>query len=72
MLNLFALISLVGLLPSVFAVDSPNIGPMVVDPATRTIRDAKGRQVLFHGVNAIYKEAPYIPNWNGANSTWTD
>ena len=44
---------------------------MVVDPSTRTIRDAKGRQVLFHGVNAIYKEAPYIPNWNGANDTWT-
>lgn len=34
---------------------------MVVDPATEVLRDAQGRQILFHGVNVVYKEHPYIP-----------
>lgn len=33
-----------------------------VDPTTEVLRDKEGRQVIFHGVNAIYKMHPYIPD----------
>jgi endoglycosylceramidase len=33
-----------------------------VDPATKRLRDEYGRDLLFHGVNVIYKMAPYIPD----------
>jgi endoglycosylceramidase len=32
-----------------------------VDPSERAIRDPEGRHVIFHGVNVVYKVAPYIP-----------
>ena len=33
-----------------------------VDTEHRTFVDAQGRQVLFHGVNVVYKVDPYIPS----------
>ena len=33
-----------------------------VDPSTRFFVDEHGRTVLFHGVNVVYKTAPYIPS----------
>ena len=33
-----------------------------VDPSTQRIRDKYGRDVIFHGVNAVYKMPPYIPS----------
>ena len=39
-----------------------------VDPATEVIRDKEGRQLLFHGVNAIYKIHPYIPDMYNISS----
>jgi len=32
-----------------------------IDPEDRVIRDKDQRHVLFHGVNVVYKVAPYIP-----------
>jgi endoglycosylceramidase len=32
-----------------------------IDKETQTIRDFDGRHTIFHGVNAVYKVAPYIP-----------
>lgn len=34
---------------------------ITIDPATRSLRDSYGRSVIFHGVNVVYKVAPYIP-----------
>ena len=39
---------------------SPS-GGIYVDPSTMTIRDGYDRQTVFHGVNVVYKQAPYIP-----------
>jgi len=33
-----------------------------IDSGSRTFKDAEGRQVLFHGVNVVYKVDPYIPS----------
>ena len=33
-----------------------------IDSANRIFVDASGRQVLFHGVNVVYKVDPYIPS----------
>lgn len=41
------------------ALDSP---PFAIDPSTRSFRDANGRHTIFHGVNAVYKVDPYIPD----------
>lgn len=38
------------------------------DPNGRVIRDAEGRHLILHGVNVVYKIAPYIPDretWDG-------
>ena len=35
---------------------------MVTIDQDRQFRDANGRHILFHGVNVVYKEAPFIPN----------
>lgn len=32
------------------------------DAKQRVIRDAEGRHVIYHGVNVVYKVAPYIPD----------
>ena len=34
---------------------------VLIDTKNRVFRDEEGRQLLFHGVNVIYKVAPYIP-----------
>lgn len=33
-----------------------------VDPETQMFIDSSGRTTLFHGVNVVYKVAPYIPS----------
>ena len=33
-----------------------------IDSGSRTFVDAEGRQVLFHGVNVVYKVDPFIPS----------
>ena len=33
-----------------------------IDTGNRTFVDQTGRQVLFHGVNVVYKVDPYIPS----------
>lgn len=32
-----------------------------IDSSTRTLRDNMDRQTVFHGVNVVYKQKPYIP-----------
>lgn len=32
-----------------------------IDPNDRVLRDKDQRHVVFHGVNVVYKVAPYIP-----------
>ena len=34
----------------------------MIDPSERKFVDALGRQILFHGVNVVYKVDPYIPS----------
>ena len=36
-------------------------GRISVNPNSRLMQDAAGRSVIFHGVNVVYKVAPYIP-----------
>ena len=36
-----------------------------VNPETRQFVDENNRSVIFHGVNVVYKQDPYIPS-NGA------
>ena len=33
-----------------------------IDTENRSFVDAQGRQVIFHGVNVVYKVDPYIPS----------
>lgn len=33
-----------------------------IDPVERVLRDAHDRHVIFHGVNVVYKVAPYLPD----------
>lgn len=40
----------------------PTFAKIGVNPATRQFVDDYGRSVIFHGVNVVYKEAPYIPS----------
>mmetsp|Transcript_23110 Transcript_23110/g.17529 ORF Transcript_23110/g.17529 Transcript_23110/m.17529 type:complete len:96 (+) Transcript_23110:10-297(+) len=37
-------------------------GKLTIDPVTRQFKDEAGRSVLLHGVNAVYKQDPYIPS----------
>ena len=32
-----------------------------IDTKTRSIRDSENRHLIMHGVNVVYKEAPYLP-----------
>ena len=45
-----------------------------VDPEDRVLRDSYDRHVIFHGVNAVYKVPPYIPDNKtfDAQSSMTD
>lgn len=38
------------------------VATIKVNPDNRTFVDEHGRQVLFHGVNIVYKVDPYIPS----------
>jgi|LakMenE18May11ns_1017448.scaffolds.fasta_scaffold8861128_1 hypothetical protein len=52
----------------IVAIASAQTGKISIDSASRSIVDETGRQILFHGINAVYKMAPYIPTIDGA---WT-
>ena len=41
-----------------------QINTISIDPSSRQLRDSSGRSVIFHGVNVVYKVAPYIPQDN--------
>jgi endoglycosylceramidase len=52
---------------SVFAaivVTDLALGKISIDNSTRQFVDEFGRSVMFHGVNVVYKVAPYIPILN--------
>ena len=40
----------------------PILSKIAIDPESRQFIDENGRSVLFHGVNIVYKVAPYIPS----------
>lgn len=40
----------------------PILSKIAIDPESRQFIDESGRSVLFHGVNVVYKVAPYIPS----------
>jgi hypothetical protein len=48
------------LLASLFTVKA--LDKVWIDSETRTVRDAQERHIIFHGVNIVYKVAPYIPD----------
>ena len=37
-----------------------------IDSSRRAFVDSSGRQVIFHGVNVVYKVDPYLPSTDGA------
>ena len=47
-----------------FSFHDPEPAPVRIDidSANRTFIDINGRQVMFHGVNVVYKVDPYIPS----------
>jgi len=50
--------------------DSLNLqesNQVYVDPKTRSIRDPEGRHIIFHGVNVVYKEPPYLPTYESGD-----
>lgn len=40
----------------------PALARIAVNTQTKSLVDEYGRDVLFHGVNVVYKIAPYIPS----------
>lgn len=42
--------------------DDPATKRIDIDSPNRIFVDASGRQVIFHGVNVVYKVDPYIPS----------
>ena len=40
----------------------PAMARIAVNPQTMSLVDEYGRNILFHGVNVVYKIAPYIPS----------
>jgi len=47
-------------LASLFTVNA--VDKVWIDSETRTVRDAHERHIIFHGVNIVYKQAPYMPD----------
>ena len=43
-------------------------GPVVLHEQGRFLADAQGRVVMLHGVNAVWKRAPYVPPTTAAGS----
>ena len=56
------------LLGSAVATHTPD-GKFSIDPEARVIRDGDDRHVIFHGVNVVYKVAPYIPGTETFDAT---
>ena len=40
----------------------PVLSKISINPESRQFVDEVGRTILFHGVNVVYKVAPYIPS----------
>lgn len=40
----------------------PALARISVNTQTKSLVDEYGRNILFHGVNVVYKVAPYIPS----------
>ncbi|MDX6657446.1 MAG: endoglycosylceramidase, partial [Solirubrobacteraceae bacterium] len=55
-----ALLSLVMLVAGASSAEAAVTAP--VDHAGRWITDARGRVVVVHGVNMVYKRPPYAPD----------
>lgn len=51
---------IISLLLSISIVDAVS-SKVYIDNQNRVIRDKDGRHTIFHGVNVVYKVAPYIP-----------
>ena len=50
-------------------IDTNNVRPSIgIDSENRSFVDAFGRQVIFHGVNVVYKVDPYIPSTGAFDS----
>ena len=47
---------------SVAAAYTRSGGLVTVDPSSRMLLDSEGRTLILHGVNAIYKVPPYLPD----------
>jgi len=43
------------------ALMEPVLSKIGINPESRQFVDESGRSILFHGVNVVYKVAPYIP-----------
>jgi endoglycosylceramidase len=50
------------LISSFAALSAIGARDIYIDPEDRVLRDDKDRHVVFHGVNVVYKTAPYIPD----------
>ena len=50
------------LISSFAALSAIGARDIFIDPEDRVLRDDKDRHVVFHGVNVVYKTAPYIPD----------
>ena len=60
--------SLATILLSMGMVSTVIAESLIADDQQRVIRDRFGRQVIYHGVNVVYKVAPYIPEEGGFDS----
>lgn len=45
----------------IFAVAALEVDPIHIDPATGHYMDSHGRTRIFHGMNVVYKKAPWYP-----------
>jgi endoglycosylceramidase len=56
-----AVLALAGVCAALPATAGPTVAPAPVHGGYPFLRDAKGRVVIYHGVNAAWKHAPYFP-----------
>jgi endoglycosylceramidase len=69
-LHLTALLAVIA--GSLAAPASGATGPVVLHQQGRFLADAHGRVVMLHGVNAVWKRAPYVPPPTAAGFTAKD
>jgi endoglycosylceramidase len=63
-------ILIIALFACVLCVSGNPNNILYIDPVTGAIKDKLGRELIFHGVNAVAKWAPYVPITEGFNA-WT-